>query len=196
MHTLDNSSTRTQPNARQAGERAQEFRTILSARRAADAILADAADVRHHAGLQADLLVAEAEALSSDLTDQARSVLDRARASADDVRRSAHAQVVTDREAFQAEMDSARLEHLSSDGRAGDQVLADLEDTVRTLAATLQQARDSVADAEGTIDLLRAEISGTPSGTPSDISAPSRVEPPEERVEPRPLGWLFRAERS
>ena len=245
MHTLDEALALAVPRARQLSDRASEFRTVLSARQEADGILADASEVRRDAGLQAELLVAEAEALSRDLTEQAMSVLDQAigegreqadgilaaaRASAEDIRRSARAQIVTDREAFQAEMDAVRLEQASAGGHSSDVVLADLENTIRSLGEALQQARGAVTDAEVAIGLLRTETAGTlpgaSGGTPehhfaraahsalstthlrsatSAASAPPVSSHPAAlpgvttepaTAELRPLGWLFRSDRS
>src|SRR4051812_22689590 len=76
VHTLDDGSALA--GGRQLSDRAGEFRIILSARQEADAILADATEVRRDAGLRAELLVAAAEALSRDLADQATSGRDQA----------------------------------------------------------------------------------------------------------------------
>lgn len=255
MHTLDERSAPAVSRPGQLSDRASEFRIVLSARQEADAILADAGEVRLDAGLQAELLVAEAESLSRDLVDQAMSVLDRAteeareraegilavaRASAEDVRRRARADVVTDREAFQAEMDAVRREEASAGRRAGDDdALDDIENTIRSLGAALELARGSMTDAEETIGLLRTEMAGTRSDTSArapersvgrtiDLASATRATRPgsehpfasergvrsrpapasevttapavneqaEERTELRPLGWLFRSDRS
>ena len=112
--------------------------------------------------------------------------------SAEDIRRRAEAQVVADREAFKAEMESERREQVSAGVRAAD-VLADVEATIRGLETTLLRARGSVTDAEGAIDLMRAEMAGQQmADKPVDTSAGA----PEDGTEMRPLGWLFRADRS
>ena len=210
MHTFDDGSVLDAPRSGQLSDRASEFRMILGARQEADAILADASEVRRAAGRQAELLVAEAEVLSRDLTDQARSVLDRAtgeareraegilavaRASAEGIRRSAEAHVVADREAFRAEMESVRREQDSVGGQTRDDALADIETIIRSLGTTLRQARGSVTDAGDAISLLRTQVAGTAGPAPLTEAAQTE-ERPEESTELRPLGWLFRSDRS
>ena len=89
-------------------------------------------------------------------------------------------------------MESARRDQVSAGGAASADVLADIEDTVRTLEATLRSARGSVTDAEHAIGLLRTEIVDVP----SDTSVPRHTDRAEDHTDPRPLGWLFRSDRS
>ncbi|GAA4712895.1 hypothetical protein [Nocardioides conyzicola] len=135
MHTLDEASVLSAPRARQLSDRADEFRIILSARQEADAILADAHVVRLDAVLQAEAIVAAAQA------------------SADEIRRTARAQVAdTNEESSRRHFAQASYAALSS---------------TRRQAATTE---------------------------PTAVASPTGQA--EDRTELRPLGWLFRADRS
>jgi cell division septum initiation protein DivIVA len=189
-------------------ERAQSMRAGLAIRGEAEAMLAEASQLRQRAAADADAMVADAEALVNDLVDEAQEragtvvreaqeradgILARARAEAEELRRNFDAERAQVRaEAMAAaEEEAERLRDLS----AG--LLSRAESGLRALPPVLDDAVSAVADALATLDafhqglpvqspspaLVRAGAAG-PVGLDALPAGPQEVAVPAPSTEP------------
>lgn len=184
-------------------DRAESFRATLGARQEADAILAEAAQVRRQAGVDAERLVAEAETLAAELTQQARSsaeqvtaeareradgILAQARESADRLRVQARADAEAAREQFLAELEAENRERLHGVRQRAEELLAGIETVVRGLGSTLQQAEGSVSEMERSLHQVRSDaverLPETPAGpSPRELAAAAETAERAARTE-------------
>ena len=207
--------TESEPASPSLVERAQEMRAGLAVRRQAEALLAEAGELRKRAASDADTMVADAELLANELVSEARADADRLVAAgqerADGILARARAEADEIREEMEQERDRLRE-------AAAAAVSADVErahQSLTTAGPALDSAVSAVSDVLAALEVLRSEdepitavlerlgtqsVAVTPGEViagevdPSDAIAPADVVvgSPETGDDGRPLGWLFR----
>jgi vacuolar-type H+-ATPase subunit H len=204
-----------------AGNRAQEMRGTLKVRQEAEALFAEATQLRQRAVADADAMVAEAESLAGELVYEARNEAQRLVAEAQERAEGIVAVARTEAEEMREETEREREQLREA---VADAVRADVERAHGGLTAVtpaLEEAIGAVSGALAALEVLRGD-DWTPRRTaalepvgPQTVADPSE-EPDEEDVtritsladaagtEPdaggegedgdaRPLGWLFRS---
>lgn len=183
MSTFDGAAMPGDASTTQIQDRTESFRSALGARQQAETILAEAAEMRRQAALQAELLVAEAESLGRELTDRARhdaeqvtaaareradGIVAQARAAAEEIRRQAVADAETARAEHLARLEAENRERLHGVRHRAEELLTGMETVVRGLGRSLQQAEGSVAEVERSLHLVRTDtlerLPDTPAG--------------------------------
>lgn len=183
MPTLDGGATPHGDQDTHVRDRADTFRATLGARQEADALLAEATEVRRQAGVQAEGLVAEAEQIGRDLSAQARSeaertaaeareradgILAQARESAEAIRARAEADAEAAQGRLAARLEAENEERLHGVRHRAEELVAGLETVLRGLGSTLQQAQGAVEEIERTLHRVRTDaleqLPETPAG--------------------------------
>lgn len=183
--------------------RAQEMRAALGVRREAEALLAEASQLRQHAAADADSMVADAEELAGELVGEARGMADqlvaeaqeradgilaRARAEADELRENTEAE----RERMRAEAEAAVHAEVEAERQRASGLLEGAQGALGDLVPLLAGASATVADAIGSLQEIRKP--GATASTSVDVLEPAEpaaesvaVTEPVEPVEaPRP----------
>lgn len=174
-------------------ERAQEMRAALRVRQEAEALLAEASQLRQRAAADADTMVADAEHLVAELVEEARTrsdqvvgeaqeradgILARARAEADEV----HDNLEAERARIRAEVEAAVQAEVDAERARVGTALSDVRDALTGLVPMLGGAGTTIVGVLGTIDGL-GEAPGpapAPHTEPAEIPAgPAQVAVPE-----------------
>src|SRR3954469_9539853 len=139
------------------GDKAEEMRAALSARRDAESLLAEASALRRSAAADADTMVAEAQALARQLVDEARHTAERltaeARDEAAELRRHLEQQRARARKL-------GLIDHADTGAGLPDRsrtLLADAEAALRDLTPALEGAASTVQEVIGSL----AELQGS-----------------------------------
>ncbi|WP_193609115.1 hypothetical protein [Nocardioides lijunqiniae] len=175
-----------------AGERAKALRQTLSGLREVDALRAEANRIKEQATAEADQILTQAQALSTEMRveaiDEAAEIVSRAHAEADGVRQRTEDALGELRAGFQ-DVES----HLQVALRSVGTMLGTL-DGVRTPPATPAPAAEPLSTLPDVVppEAYAAERTAETQVVPHDTTYLQREERRDEQGA-RPLGWLFRA---
>ena len=201
-----------------AGDRAQEMRGTLKVRQDAEALFAEATQLRQRAVADADAMVAEAEALAGELVYEARNEAQRLVAEAQERAEGIVAVARSEAEDMREQTDREREQLRDAVAAA---VRADVERAhggLESATPVLEEAIAAVRGALGALDVIRGE-DWTPRAVLEPVGPQTVADPvgdvdepeatritslpdsgdgvpggaPEGDEDARPLGWLFRS---
>lgn len=206
-----------------AGNRAQEMRGTLKVRQEAEALFAEATQLRQRAVADADAMVAEAEALAGELVYEARNESQRLVAEAQERAEGIVAVARSEAEEMREETERERKQLREA---VADAVRADVERAhggLQAVTPALEEAIGAVSGALAALEVLRGD-DWTPQRALEPVGPQTVADPtdevPEADEEPtrittlpdpgtrdgqggpgadgedgdaRPLGWLFRS---
>lgn len=179
-----------------AGDRAQEMRGTLKVRQEAEALLAEATQLRQRAVADADTMVADAEQLAGELVYEARNTAQRivaeaqeraegivavARHEADEMRE----QTDREREQLRAAVVTAVRDDVESahDGlRAATPVLHEAIASVAGALSALEVLRDDDWTAPRVLEPVGPQTVADPGAEPDEPEQPEQPEQPVERI--------------
>ncbi|HEU5038707.1 MAG TPA: hypothetical protein VFT70_17000 [Nocardioides sp.] len=180
-------------------ERAQEMRAALGVRQEAEALLAEASQLRQRAAADADAMVADAETLASELVEEASSrseqlvaeaqeradgIVARARAEADELEEKTE----SERERLRAEVTAALEAEVAAERDRVAAVLGQARAALRELAPLLTAAGTTVGEVVGSLDLLAGDAPGDASGDVTGDATGALEDAPGVETAPMPAG--------